>query len=369
MSLLDRYLFREWLKAFILSLAVTLAVLLLEDIQDDLPDFQQWGASTQTILHYYAIYIPTFLPVLIPVALIVSLMFTLGNLHRNNEIVAMRASGMGLLRITRSLWCASALLAGVLFYLNAQAVPWSMERARLIRENLQFEHQAQTSAADRVGVIANLTYDNLEENRRWFINRFSQYYARGYGVTVYQFDETGHETARYMASEGIYDDTVGYWILENGRELRFDEAGEAVFSKTFESRAFPEFTENHKLMQALAKSPDDLSLPEIQSALRQVPPEENPRMRAYAVRLQAVLASPFACLIVAGIAIPFAVTGVRTNPLVGVTRAGGLFIGWYALAGISRMLGDQGRIPPEAAAWLPHATLIIIAAILLYRAR
>lgn len=370
MRLLDRYIFVEWLKTFVLAVAATLGVLLLEDFQDDGPDFFSWGASTHQILTYYAYLIPSFLPTIIPVSLLISARFMLGNLHRNNEITAMRASGLGILQITRPLWLAGALLSLAMFYLNAEAVPNSIEVTRTIRDNLRMSHEAERIEARDVGVVPLLGFDNQAAGRLWFMNRFSDFTNDGFAITVYQRDPAGRETSRVIAREGYFDETLGYWIFIDGREISFDPlSGEPVRSLPFDEQAYPSFREHPVLMKTLNKQSEDLSFFELQTLLASIPPEDNPKMRGYAVRYHAILANPFSCLVVIGIVIPFAVSGVRINPLVGVAKTGFLFLIYFMMAAFFQLLGERGTLSVELAAWLPVALGLIASAILLRLAR
>ena len=93
MRLLDRYVFFEWLKIFVIAIGVTLGILVLHDMYGHLGDLLNWGASTREILLYYALFIPTLIPVILPISLLLSLIYVLGAMHRNNKITAMRAAG------------------------------------------------------------------------------------------------------------------------------------------------------------------------------------------------------------------------------------------------------------------------------------
>ncbi len=370
MRLLDRYLFVEWLKTFLLALTATLSVLLLEDMQDDLQDFIGWGATSGDILRYYLYLLPSFLPVILPLSVLISMLFMLGNLHRNNEIVAMRASGLHLFTITRSLWLAGLLVSCAMLYLNAHLVPVSVELSRTIRENFQMSEEAERIEAKYVGLVPLLGFDNRAGGRLWFMNSFSEYTYDGFGINVYQRDEEGRETARIMAREGYYDDVEGHWVFVDGREITFDvDSGEAIRSVAFEEKPYLDFTEAPGIMQTLNKEPDDLSLFELQEVLSKIPPEDNPRMHSYAVRYHGILANPFSCLVVVGIAIPFAISGVRTNPLVGVSKAGGLFFSYYIVASLFRMLGEQLVISVTVAAWAPIVLMLLVALWLFRRAQ
>lgn len=366
--LLDRYIFREWLKAFLMALGATAGILLLERIQNSLKDFLDWGASGGDILRYYLFLFPSFLPTVIPISLLVSLLFVLGNLHRNMEITAMRAGGMHLFRITRSLWLAGLLLSGLLFYLNAEMVPRYVELSRTIQENLRFAGEARYLDEHQVGVVPYLSLDNGKDRRIWFMNRFSEYTYEAFGVNVYQRDENGREIYRVMAREGFYDDVAGEWVLVEGRELTFAPGtGEVIRSLPFDKKRFPQFDEHPGMMLTLQKRVDQLSLREIRDLLGKVSPEENPKMLAYRVREMNLLSSPFVCLIVVGLAIPFAVSGVRTNPMVGASKSVFLFFVYYLIANLTSLLGSQGVLSPMVAAWIPLILMALFAFYLLRR--
>lgn len=355
MRLIDRYMLVEWAKTFLMALAATLSILLIEDIQDDLSDFIDWGATGAEILQYYMFLIPTFLPVILPMSLLVSLLFMLSNLHRNNEIIAMRASGMHLFTITRSLWLAGAVLSLALLYLNAELVPRCIEATRTIRDNHRFDKQLErTQDPDKVGLIHLLAFDNRSQNRLWLMNRFSQRTYMGHGVSIYVRDDAGKEVVRYVAKEGYYDDVEGHWVLNHGREMKFDQAtGDIYFNHGFDQKLMTDFDEEPQLMLTLAKEAQDLSIDEIKALLDKISPQDNPQMHAYEVRYNSILASPFTCLIVIGIGIPFAVSGVRVNPMIGVSKAIALFVAYYVIASICSTLGEQAILSSIIAAWLP----------------
>lgn len=367
MSLIDRYVLREWLKVFALAVLVTLGILLLEDMQDDVPDLRAYGAHAVDILRYYALLTPSFIPTIVPIALLVSVLFVLSQFHRNNEIIAMRASGMSLFRITRTLWAGGLVLSLALVYFNADIAPRAFEASRTLRDSMRFSKEVERSGDKAAGLIFNPTFDNHRDHRLWFMNRFSEYTYRGFGISVHERDEEGHELRRVYAREGFYED--GRWVFLEGQEMEF-EAGTLETPKRvlkFERRVFEDFTEDPALMKTLSKEPDDLSYLELGRLLAQVPPEESPAMHPYAVRYHSILATPFSCLIVIGIAVPFAVGGVRTNPLVGVSKAVVLFFAYFVLSSMAGILGSQDIMPYAAAAWLPNIVMLALAAVLFRR--
>lgn len=370
MSLMDRYVFKEWLVGFALTLGVIVGILILQNMYDSLPDLLQADAGVQEILFFYLLALPTYLPAILPIALLVSLLFTLGTLHRNNEIVAMRSSGVSLLRISRSLWLGGLVLSGLLFYLTAVVIPPAVEASRTFFENLEYAAEKTERDEREVGLLYSLGFDNRQDGRLWFMNRFSELAWLGLGVNVHTRDATGQEVSRISAREAYFDDTQNHWVFIDGRELQIDPAtGDPLRALTFERKTFEAFDEDPSLMLALHKEPKELSLFELRRIIDTLPPEENPVVDAYLVRYFSLLAAPFSCLVVVGIAVPFAVSGVRTSPMIGVSKALGFFAFFYVLISVTTILGERQILPAIAAAWIPNAVMLLMSVWLFARAR
>lgn len=370
MSLIDRYVFKEWLVGFALTLGVIVGILILQNMYDTLPDLLDTRANFEQIVFYYSLALPAYLPAILPIALLVSLLFTLGTLHRNNEIIAMRASGAGIFRISRSLWVAGLLLSFLLFYLTASVIPRTVEQSRTFLDNLEFEADEVERDAREVGLIYNLGFDNRKDGRLWFMNRFSERAWLGLGVNVHTRDADGQELSRISAAEAYFDDTQEYWVFLDGRELLLDaETGDPLRALPFEEKKFEDFDEDPTLMLALHKKPRELSLNELQRIIEILPPEENPIVRAYLVRYYSLLAAPFSCLVVVGIAVPFAVAGVRTNPMIGVSKALGFFAIFYLLVSFASIMGERQIIPAMLAAWLPNLVMLAVSVGLFVKVR
>ena len=93
----------------------------------------------------------------------------------------------------------------------------------------------------------------------------------------------------------------------------------------------------------------------------QLEKEGSPKLAAYAVEYHGLIAGVVGPLIVIAIAIPFAVTGVRVNPAVGVSKSIGLFFLYYVLSTVATSLAARGVVEPPVAAWLPNAGMALIA--------
>ena len=362
MKVFDRHILVTWVKSFSLVLGATLGLLILEDIYDDLIDLIGYGAGLRDVAHYYLVLLPSFLPTVLPVSLMISILFSLGRLHRNNEIIAMRACGLSLLRITRTLWIAGFVFSVGLFGLNAHLVPWSVEQSRNMVADLKYAHAERRQASEDIGVIQSLTFYNFAERRLWFMNRFNERNYRGFGVTVSFLDLERREARRVVANEVYYDNLDNGWVFLHGREIWFDVAAdEPVRSLPFERREFAELTEDPMLMKYLEDLPRDLSLRELATVTNQLSEGGDPRVRAYQVRYHGIMANPVSAMIAVALAVPFAVAGVRVNPMIGVSKSIGLFFLYYLVSSIATLLGERDILDPISSAWLPNALMLALA--------
>ncbi|MFI5356745.1 MAG: LptF/LptG family permease [Opitutales bacterium] len=370
MNLYDRHLLREWLKILGLVLGAMTGLLLVQVLYDDFRTLNDLNARAEDFLRYVLVTLPGFLALVLPVGLLVSLLFVLGKLHRANEFVALRAAGVGIMRITAPIWAVGVLACGVTWFLNASVVPWSVEASRTLRESLQFRYQSRTMPEDRIGVVYSVAFDNQTGRRMWFFNRYSQFTQRAYGVTVSELDADRRERLRLDACEAWYDPAQRGWMFSHGQELTIDPgSGEVVAPRAFDQLFRPDFPEDPQLMLLIDRRPLDLSFFELRRLINYYSAEDNPKGLPYAVRYFGLLADTLGPLIVIALAVPFSVSGVRVNPVVGVSKSIGLFFLYYILMNAASSMATKHLVDPMVAAWLPNIGMSAIALWLFARLR
>jgi lipopolysaccharide export system permease protein len=122
-------------------------------------------------------------------------------------------------------------------------------------------------------------------------------------------------------------------------------------------------------MLLIDRRPIDLSFTELRQLVDYYSRENNPKSVPYAVRFYGLVADILGPLIVIAIAIPFAVSGVRVNPAVGVSKSIGLFFLYFVLKNLAESLATKEIIDPGLAAWLPDIGMSCLAVVLFIRLR
>jgi lipopolysaccharide export system permease protein len=364
MRLLDRHVLAAWLKSLSLIMAALLGLLILVDMQRNLAEFIAGGAGVWDVIYYYLVLLPSNIPVVLQISVLLSLLYSLGQLHRNNEFTAMRAAGLGLWRVLRAPWLFGLLLAGFVWYLNAELIPWSVEQSRSVREDMRRAADRRKGDAAGAGVYASLAFSNEAAGRMWFLDSYDEIARKGLGVSLTIFDEKHREVRRLLAKEGYFDRWRGSWVLMEGRELRFDPVTtERLDTVPFVHRIEEGVDDDPELMLLLLKDPADLSFFELQRVMDHLHGSDTTRYRRYAVEYERKRESPLGVLVVMALAIPFAIGGVRVNPAVNMSKSLGLFFVHFTLVRLATLLGSFGTLSPVAAAWLPDSAMAVVALI------
>src|SRR5574337_237510 len=97
MRILDRYLAQEFLRVFAFSLAILLALAAIVDLFDRLSRFRD--VSGMVVIQYYLQRLPWFGLQVMPVAVLLAALFSLGQMTRQNELLAMKMGHLDAFRI------------------------------------------------------------------------------------------------------------------------------------------------------------------------------------------------------------------------------------------------------------------------------
>ena len=359
MRLLDRYLLRELCVPLIYCLVGFLIFWVSFDLFGELEDFQSAALGVGDIARYYLVKTPELLVTVLPVALLLALLYALTNHARHNEMIAMRAAGLSLARISVPYLAVGLLLSLILFYLNERLVPDSSERAAAIKKG------SKRDATEDVWQ-RRVNFRNARENRIWNITAFNTETYELLEPHVGWSLPDGTRKQLIASRGGRTNDSWVFYDLQlytYPPNVDFDRA--AARPMRTNQLVLPELTETPQDIQLQLKfqgmnaidaaKRTQLSLAEIHYLREHL--ELNRRDRALLeTQFHARLAQPWTCLVVALVALPFgASTNSRRNVLVGVASSIFIVFVYFVLLRIGLALGTGGYIKPWLAAWLPNA--------------
>lgn len=133
MRIVQRYIFREVLQAWVAVTLVLLIILLSNQLASVLSRAASGGFSGNVVLVLLWLTSLQQLVVLIPVGLFLAIMLALGRLYHESELTAMQACGLSNRALLKPILLLAIVASGLLAWLAFQVVPQSAQRALDIR--------------------------------------------------------------------------------------------------------------------------------------------------------------------------------------------------------------------------------------------
>ncbi len=365
MRLLDRYLLRELLIPLGYCLCGFLLFWIAFDLFGEIGDFQKNGLGPVEIAQYYLVTTPEFLVLVLPIALLLALLYSLTNHARHHEITAIRSAGVSLWRLSLPYFAVGLLISLASFVINEKWVPDSSDRA----EEIMNRHAPPKAGALGRNKVRHLGFTNARDGRIWQIGIYDSETGE---MTNPQVFWTQPDQSRVWLKADRGDYTNGVWTFYNVYVAKEALETNALAVPVLETNVLvvPQFTETPELIRSEIKISNrlvlararraDVPLTEIINYLRLHPnPAPSERSWLY-TKLQGRLASPWTCLVVVLIAIPFGAASGRRNVFVGVASSILICFIYFVLQQVTLALGTGGYVPPWLAAWFPNLSFGLV---------
>ena len=213
MRLVERYIFRTGLGAF---LAMVVALTAIIWITQALRQFDLLTTKGQTLVLFLTLtglIIPSLVTIIAPVALFLAVIYTLNKLNGDSELIVMTASGATVWYFARPLLVLATIVSiGVLFF-NLYVLPWS---ARALNEMFT---QLRT---DLIGqVLQPGKFSNPEPGLIFHIRDRDSRTGRILGLVMHDTREEG-QVATYLAERGhiVKQGSDAFLIMNDGHIIR-----------------------------------------------------------------------------------------------------------------------------------------------------
>jgi lipopolysaccharide export system permease protein len=191
---LDKLILKAFVWPFIATFFITLFVFMMQILWKYIDDLVGKGLDMFTLTKFLIYASATLVTLAMPIAILLSSIMTFGKLGENFELVAIKSSGISLLRFMRPLFFVTILLSGVAFLFANYIAPVANLKFAVIYHDI-YEKSPAFDLKDGV-----------------FYNGF-----RGFSIKVDKKDadrSTLHKVLIYEQSNGVQDNTI---ISESGK--------------------------------------------------------------------------------------------------------------------------------------------------------
>ena len=350
MNILDRYLLREYLKAFLVGLLFFIALLIVVRLLDkDIKKFDD-DVAYMTAVKIVLFQAPRRIMEVVPVAAFVAVFFVLGRMIQSNEFDAMKAGGMSVYRLLAPVLIVTLLICGLfaVFY-NRVAAP-AFHEAQLL----------QNKVRPRYG--RNIVFKG-KNNRLFYSQRINLDDREIQQLTIYEYNAEEGLAHITFAKSATWTPTQ--WKLTNGY-IRHFEKGIEVGYEDFEKHAIERYEDPARFVGS-EKDPRAMTIKELREQIS-YKQEAGQISRKEQVRLYHNTAYPFAAVVVVMLGAPIAIRLGRSGFFAGLVIAFFIsFIYWALSFATLQGLSEGGKLHPFLASWGPNILYAVIGGIMIWR--
>jgi lipopolysaccharide export system permease protein len=359
---LDRYLLREWLRVFLVTLIGFPILVIVIDLTDKLDQYLSRGVSRGAVALSYVFDLPEKMFLVLPVAVLFATVFTVGALGRHSELTAAKASGISFHRLVRPLFVAAAasFVAGLL--LGEIAPVATTRRLEMLGE------KAIRSMTSRYNFV-------YRADRGWvYAIRSLELRTHEMSDVLLEREGTGaaYPTIILAAQRAAYSDTAktpvkdARWTLHRGT-IRYLAGNQPESEVAFEFDSLRSRTLRERPVDLLAepKSPDEMRYAELRRYIEALT-RSGSNAKKLQVELALKIAIPFICLIITLFGAPLAISTPKSGAAWGVAASLATTFIVLLMFQLAKAIGAGGVLPPLLAAWTPNL-LVGVAAVYLLR--
>lgn len=206
MKVLTRYLLRAHLGPMLFAFVALTGVVLINTIAQRMADLAGKGLPLGVVAEFFMLSLPANIALTLPMSVLVAVLYTFSTMAGENEITALKASGVDLRRVVVPVIVVAAMIAGGMVWFNDRVLPESNYRWRMLMVDV-----AQTSP---LLAIREQTINPIQA-----ANGLSHYYLQAAGVdatTSRLRDVTIYDVSNPEVNRTIYADS-GFMAFNESR--------------------------------------------------------------------------------------------------------------------------------------------------------
>ena len=362
--ILDEYVVVEFLNMFTLILVGFVLLMLVFTVFDLLSDILRNHIHMATVGAYLVNLTPLFLYELAPLAVLIAVLVTFGVLNRNSEIIAMKATGISLYRLVVPIVAIAAILAVSLFLFDEFYLPQANKRQDALRNVIKGKPAQTVTHPEQNWIFGQ---PRTGEPGRIFYYRFFDPDRNEFAsLSVFEFDpSTFALTRRIFAAKALWDPAADSWRFQNGwaNDIQGDHTSNF---QQFAQTSFSEIHEDPGYFKKETLQAQEMNFGQLDRYIADLRQSGFDTMKLR-VALWQKLAYPFIAIVMAVLAIPFALSMGRRGSLTGIAVAIGVALTYFVVNNTFGALGNVNYLPAALAAWASDILFGLVGGYLLLR--
>ena len=376
MKLLDRYVARQVLVSSLFAVGVLSVVLVLGRVFKDLLEMLvNHGTPLEFILTFIAYILPFSLTFTIPWGFLTAVLLVFGKMSAENELIALRSSGISIPRICASVFVIALLFAGLCLWINVEVAP---------RANLKMKDELVRIATNNpLAMFSSDKVINEFPGRKIYIE--SNEGSELHNVLVYEMNDESFPMRVVFARRGVLmTDAEHSQLLLNLFDAQYEERSsddpmnlmKISLGNTAKETTFPislqELYEKAKKKKGLGT----MTVSEVRDRIRKqqaaAVPKADQKQRASELSAAKTEVSKrfsfsLASFAFALIGVPLAITAHRKETSAGFLLSVVVAFVYFIFILIADAVKENPKAHPELLIWLPNVLFIGLGLWLFYK--
>ncbi|MGB8265085.1 MAG: LptF/LptG family permease [Candidatus Velthaea sp.] len=361
LPIMDLYILREMAGPFAFGLGAFLLFQFINTFFLSADFVINKGAPIFLVLRYLVFRIPLTLPEAFPFAVLFGALLAFGRLTADNEISAMRTSGIPFARIIRLPLIAGMLVFAFSYFVNETLTPSATDLST--RTFYQMIYKTAT-----LPIEPNIFRQDPSTGRQFYVGSVDPDGKTMHKVMIYEPDRIGAmiiittaQTASVSGTELILNHPITIKIKPNG-------AFDGSVSSNDAHIALPLGDTAQQFLSGAFNDPYAMDSKRLAEDIkfRKASGQGGGELAAREITLAQKLAFPFASFIAVLVAVPLAVRFGKKGRTMGIALSIVVFFAYFLLLSMSAAFGRNNTIDPYVAAWLPNVLMLLAGAYLIY---
>jgi lipopolysaccharide export system permease protein len=373
LRIIDLYVLKEFIIIYLCTLFAFNMLFLISNLINKMGDMIDAKATFFQSAYYFMLKQPQAIVFVLPITLLLSCMYAMAKLGMNNEITAMRASGISLFRCGFSIYCVGFLVTCVHFIFTDGLAPECTREALIYRKTLSVGPDYLRNQTRM------LMYRSPNNQRTWLVEDFVSKKEQK-DVQIKRYDEEGVLEAELSAKVAKYTSETGWqfydadYVKYQGLQLKKAFSAKTIGQK---KEIIVPVTKHYKIVDSSSpiykelgnitetptdifnsiKPPEEMPSSEIIRVLRNsqdLPPQTT---NLYKTLLYSRYAMPWVCLFSVFLGVPLAGSNERRGIMMSVISAIGVIVVYTVVSQVFNVLGNRGYLPAFIAGTGPTIVL------------
>jgi len=350
--ILDDYILRDFILYLLLIVATFVMLALVFTFFELLGDIVRNRVPLVTVGAYLLNVTPYILYTMTPLAVLLAVLITFGLMQKANEITALKATGISIYRMIVPVLVIAAVIAVGLFALDQFYLPQANTRQEALRNQIKGKPAQTFLRPDRKWIMG-------EHDTIYYYEFFDPDRDQFASVSAFRFDPKSFQLlGRMYALRAHWAPDLQNWVFENGWERNF--RGPAIESyQPFGATTFADLNEPPAYFKKEVRQSSEMNYDELSRYISDLQQSGFDVVRLR-VQLQKKFAYPLITLVMAVLAVPFALGARQRGVFGGVAVAIGIAVVYLVTSGLFEALGNVSQLPAALAAWAPDLLFALV---------